>query len=878
MKDNLKSFFEHGANWVRADFHLHTNADKEFIYSGDTDFYNANYIEALVASNIRVGVITNHNKFDYEEFRALKSTAKKKGIFLLPGVELSVKEGANGVHTLIVFSDDWLEQGQDRISPFITSMFPGKTSEELKSKNLSSDKGLTETLEELDKVGRDYFLVFAHVEEPKGLWNELGGGLLSVWKERRYQNIRNRTLGFQKVRTNDLRQKVKQWLGGWYPAEIEGSDPKTIGEIGQGSSCFLKLGAFTFEAVKFALVDWENRLRKEPPIISHSHIRRIEFTGGVLDGKSIAFSPELNTLIGIRGSGKSSILESLRYALNIGVDANDSDREYKLKLVERTLGSGGKVVLDLCDRYGQPCQIRRIWRDTSSVFYENVLQPGVSIQETVLRNPLFFGQKELATAGKGSETDLIEKLLGSKCDEIRHQISDQKSKVTDVILQLSKVNNVAESIKEQVKIKEDAEFRLKFYEKHQLEEKLQKRLGFEADIKKAKAGVALLDSFIADLRELLGKYEDDIRNFNGYLSDTNPVFFQRFETIFSRTVQNVEIIKGELHKTESIRNDLASQTDNLISAKHGLAEEFASIERTLAEELKSADGQNISSDEFLALKKKLSAANMALTMLSKSESQKSLLSRNLYEELHKLNDLWHSEFTIIKRELDAVSQKNTALKFTVLFKEDKNAFLGYFKSIFKGSGIRDTTFQNIVEKYSDFLSIYLDFENARELFGSRPEYFAETFEQNLKELLTYQTPNKFTISYRGVELSHHSLGQRASALILFVLGQQENDVIIIDQPEDDLDNQTIYEDVIKLLRKLKPAVQFIFATHNPNIPVLGDAEQILVCSSEETNITIQSGGLDDPTQQGRIVSIMEGGKEAFERRREIYQVWNPLNS
>lgn len=877
MQEALKTFFKHGADYVKADFHLHTNADKEFTYSGEANFYSS-YVDALDAADIRVGVITNHNKFDFEEFKALKSTAGKRGIFLLPGVELSVKEGANGIHTLIVFSDGWLSQGQDRISPCIASMFPGKTAEEYKNQNLPSDKGILQAVEELDKVGQDYFLVFAHVEEAKGLWKELDGGLLSTWVEKRYQAVRNRTLGFQKVRTTDLRQKVKQWLGGWYPAEVEGSDPKSLDEIGRGSPCYLKLGAFTFEAVKFALVDHLNRLLTEPPKISHSYIRNVEFIGGLLDKKSIAFSPELNTLIGIRGSGKSSILESLRYALSISVDTNDSDRDYKQKLVERTLGSGGKVVLDVFDRYGQPCQIRRIWREAANVFYDDVLQPGVSIKETVLRSPLFFGQKELATAGKGSETDLIEKLLGVKCDDIRRQISNQKAKVTDAIERLSKVRNVAEQIEEQNKIKEDAEFRLKFYEKHQLEGKLQKRLGFDADIKKAKTGVSLLDSFAADIRELLAKHEDEIRNFNGHISDTNAEFFKGFEKTFSQTVKSIENIKNELEKVESIRTELALQSDRLVSARQGLAEEFATIERALAEELKSADGQNISSDEFLALKKKLSTATSALAMLSKSENQKGSLQKNLYEELQILNELWHSEFKIIKDELDAVSEKNTALKFTVSFKEDKNSFLGYFKSIFRGSGIRDTTFQSIVEAYSDFVSIYLDLSNAKRLFGTRPDVFIELFTQNLKDLLTYQTPNKFTISYRGVELAHHSLGQRASALILFVLGQQENDVIIIDQPEDDLDNQTIYEDVIKLLRILKPNVQFIFATHNPNIPVLGDAEQILACSSEVAEINVQSGGLDDPAQQGRIVSIMEGGKEAFERRREIYQVWNPLNS
>ena len=88
------------------------------------------------------------------------------------------------------------------------------------------------------------------------------------------------------------------------------------------------------------------------------------------------------------------------------------------------------------------------------------------------------------------------------------------------------------------------------------------------------------------------------------------------------------------------------------------------------------------------------------------------------------------------------------------------------------------------------------------------------FENNIETLLTWQVPNIFTIKYHGKALAHHSLGQRASALMLFVLSQRNNDVVIIDQPEDDLDNQTIYDDVIKLIRELKPQTQFIFATHN----------------------------------------------------------------
>lgn len=86
--------FAQGAQWVRADFHLHTRADREFKFSGDDNFYDSNYVDALERAGIRLGVITNHNKFDFEEFKALRKTAQKKGIVLLPGIELSVGVGA----------------------------------------------------------------------------------------------------------------------------------------------------------------------------------------------------------------------------------------------------------------------------------------------------------------------------------------------------------------------------------------------------------------------------------------------------------------------------------------------------------------------------------------------------------------------------------------------------------------------------------------------------------------------------------------------------------------------------------------------------------------------------------------------------------------
>lgn len=108
--------FENGLQYVRADFHLHTCKDKEFVYSGEQNSFVNNYVSKLKLANINVGIITNHNKFDKDEYNAIRRAAKKQDIFILPGVELTIKEGANGIHTLIVFNpEEWLENGNNHM-------------------------------------------------------------------------------------------------------------------------------------------------------------------------------------------------------------------------------------------------------------------------------------------------------------------------------------------------------------------------------------------------------------------------------------------------------------------------------------------------------------------------------------------------------------------------------------------------------------------------------------------------------------------------------------------------------------------------------------------------------------------------------------------
>ncbi len=117
--------FEEGAQWTRATFICTPAQTASSTTTGDDNFYNRNYVDALEKAGIRLGVITNHNKFDFEEFKALRKTAQKKILALLPGVELSSTTGLMA-STLCRFFRRWLADGHDHINPFLGVAFEGK--------------------------------------------------------------------------------------------------------------------------------------------------------------------------------------------------------------------------------------------------------------------------------------------------------------------------------------------------------------------------------------------------------------------------------------------------------------------------------------------------------------------------------------------------------------------------------------------------------------------------------------------------------------------------------------------------------------------------------------------------------------------------------
>jgi len=861
MENETTYIFQNGATWLRADFHLHTTADKEFAYSGnENDFCNL-YVDQLKNQQIELAVITNHNKFDKGEFVSLRKKAKKEGIGLFAGVEFSLKEG---IHILIVFDDKWYQGETDNITQFLNQAFYPDTN--YGNPPYSNSKlDLNQTVEALDAVGYEYFIVLAHIDDTNGLFKVLQGRTRDAFVE---QEAFNKVIAVQKSANAENYKQLCQ-LAKRNIACLEGSDNahRGIEAIGSGRITYLKIGDFNFEALKYALTDADYRVSpKVKPEIKNSYIKSIEFEGGLLDQTRIDFSAELNNLIGIRGSGKSSILEIIRYTLGIPLSETSVDPRYKNGLIEHVLKSGGKSIVTVVTEHKEEYRIEKIYGQKEDIYKDGVLKPTISI-DSFFDYPVYFGQKDLSNKDADFEADLIQRLIGTRLKPVQSKIEAKKREIGNLISEIGKLQNLNQLKKETTTLIENSKHQLELYKKNGVEEKLKQQTLFDTDVSKISQTTSGVSSYIEELNTIIMNHEHFFQQeISG--SELNKELFEEVIKLLGELKAEFEKVKKIQNTSTLIHKKISEVLKKINVKKEGLKEEFAKIKREI-------NTDTINPDNFLKLNKQIDIAQLKLKEIEKSETKRKDLQTTLLEKLTELNTLWLEEYRLLKVEVDRINEAENKLKIDVEFKGRKDKYLDKLKQTFRGTGIYETSYQIISTTYNDLIEIYKDSTKLNDILNENQVVdFKRKFSENLEDLLTYKVENKIVIKYNDKPLDKHSLGQRASALILFLLAQKENNVLIIDQPEDDLDNQTIYDEVIKELKKIKGNMQFIFATHNANIPVLGDSEKVISCSYDEKKIFVHSGTIDNHQTQRFIVDIMEGGDEAFNRRKNIYSIWN----
>jgi ABC-type cobalamin/Fe3+-siderophores transport system ATPase subunit len=124
---------------------------------------------------------------------------------------------------------------------------------------------------------------------------------------------------------------------------------------------------------------------------------------------------------------------------------------------------------------------------------------------------------------------------------------------------------------------------------------------------------------------------------------------------------------------------------------------------------------------------------------------------------------------------------------------------------------------------------------------------------------------------RELSVTQLSDGQKHTILLTIAMLAESNLPLVIDQPEDDLDNAFIFSSVVRTLRSIKERRQVVLVTHNANIAVLGDSELILPLKmSDNKGQVLERGSIDRLETRKTVQDILEGGELAFRRRKEIY--------
>ncbi|OAJ72954.1 hypothetical protein AYJ08_16045 [Brevibacillus sp. SKDU10] len=125
------------------------------------------------------------------------------------------------------------------------------------------------------------------------------------------------------------------------------------------------------------------------------------------------------------------------------------------------------------------------------------------------------------------------------------------------------------------------------------------------------------------------------------------------------------------------------------------------------------------------------------------------------------------------------------------------------------------------------------------------------------------------VFFNGTELSKLSVGQKGAVILKLYLTDGDYP-IILDQPEDNLDNRFISNELITAFRKAKEKRQIIIATHNANLVVNADAEQIIVADFINNSIVYTSGSIENNHLRKEVAGLLEGGEEAFKQRENKY--------
>ncbi|GAB2944036.1 AAA family ATPase [Hymenobacter coalescens] len=880
-----------GAIFVRADLHIHSFGDEGSFDVTDPDMTPENIVDTAIANGLKLIAITDHNEIGNVK-RAIKY-AEGKPILVIPGIEVSTTQG----HLLVYFNDF------DNLKKFYGKLTISKNRE-------TCSEGIVNCLDiayQFEGIG-----ILAHIELTSGFEKSIGrfgpafeevfthNNLwgLEISSKSSYKFYTDEDESADRKRMINLRRAKLGLAADFELAKLMSSDSHVLSKLGTNANGEKKLTRFkidhlNFQAFKVALISHNSRVRLEELIPERTpKFIGIKIQGGLLDNQVVQFSSNLTCIIGGRGAGKSTFLESLRES------------------------SGNASTSRVVDS--------DVWPETISLYYEDetgrVLnfvreKNGKTINYTdpvngITKIPIeSYGQGQTADTIQNSDQDpsvLIDfldsfidvEVLKTEEDETRALLIENKLIINKLRIEVS---GIEETEREKINLEKKLE-QLKTDKIGELVE-LQTALITEREIR---------NTIVNELKQLIDKYKKILSDKDVFLRFDALEYkniivgkdhFLHVKNTVKEFADAVELKSNELNYilTEKI-NDLRTQLTNWASKE-------AEIQTRIDTKKHELDQKGIPFD-LGKINQMAKDANHYSSRLNKLLQQKkelgNLLNRRT-ELATKLRDVRNKIYYTRSAFASLINDnlKNSVDGLHVSVKYEKGLYSPEFEDKIKSTmewrtvqvskakiisnnfpvdefirSVRKKTkepFQNI--KNEDGARTFTDQDIDKIFLKLNQSYCYEDFESLKYDDKPSITITKIVHDTNGKPKPHSkpisslSLGQQQSILLAILLQSKSKVPLLIDQPEDNLDSEFIYKTIVTNLRRIKEKRQVIIVTHNSNIAVLGDAELIAPLKSTSLkSLVMDRGSIDNPQTRDHCCDILEGGKSAFNRRKQIYGI------
>ncbi len=868
---------------------LQVNPAGYIAYRGDDhgmteEEFNRELLSVCQEEDIKIIGLADHGNVDAVD--AIRDLMNHQGIVVFPGFEIASSEKA---HFVCLFPETTTK---DQLNRYLGALGLTNPADGVWPSNL----GGNDLLSKVDTLGGIAYA--AHCIDDNGVlfrklhhvWQNLllkaaqiPGSLDDLKNEQRngyHQILLNKTPEYRRERGIAIinAKDVAR------PEDL--LNPKT--------SCLIKMTRPCFASFKQAFLDPESRVRlnSDVPEKYYSRIESLRFTGGYLDGLEIEFSEHLNAVIGGRGTGKSTLLECIRYALELRPLGKNAQKQHD-EIIRENLGKEkGRIELTIRSSAmnGKRFVIARRYGESATVKDESG-NPSTFAPADVLPRMEIYGQNEIYEIAQNPQgqlsllnrfLDIDNRHLDERLEEIVKKLKDNRKAILQAQDSLAEVEDEVgrlPKLQEQVgQFKElGLEEKLKIVPMLETEKRLSARVNEEIEnLETALSGIkdSLPDTVFLSDNAIKGLPHES------YLQIARTVLDDLTTGVKEFVSQTEEKMGASKVTIRELQETLAAAIKTEEEALEKAFKEIPSCEGRSGPEIGAQYQKLLKDIERIRPKEALLASRKAvLTALSKT--RRALLG--------ELSDVRAERSAQLQRALKKLNRKVTGkLKLTVSPEATRAPLKDFLNACgLEGVGLKRLAWIETAEDFSPTKLAEMIRKGVGALrmnnWGITPsvaDALVKLPHAKLMEIEELELPDTITIelnvAHTDVEnyrpLERLSTGQQCTA-ILHMLLLENLDPLIMDQPEDNLDNAFIADRIVTELRSAKIARQFLFATHNANIPVFGDAEWIGVFQVVDGHAEIPEelqGAIDLPEIQQKAAEILEGGKSAFIQRKEKY--------